>query len=364
MGVLGLALALVAGGARAEDGDEAPPAVSSVPELPVRSVRLIPTAPSVVPGVLLHGVGPLAAGDVLLSKRLFILEGAGLGILAAGVVPIAYTGASRHVIGPLYGVALTGGGIFFISMLANLYAAVSPAFAPGVPALQLPPVEVELGYQHVSDLSFAYRHFASVGVRARLDRLRLEAGAFWAPGGDNLRVRAGGAWRLLGAPEGARGAGTEGTALDVEAALLVHRFPAERFTLGGGEFFFRGRYDFARLGAPLAGSFAELGAGLAAQRYVYPDFEDDRLAQQLLYTFGFGVYLGRGGPFRGEALLFYDHRKDDFAGGLKGGAGVPGYLGLRLRTLLTGPWGASAEVHAGSALVGRVALIYAWGGDT
>ena len=325
--------------------------------------RVVPAAVSVVPGVLLHGLGSLTAGDARLAGRLFLLQGSGLGLIAAGGVPIALTGASRHVIGPLYAVTIAGMGVLSVSLLSNLYAAVSPAFAPGVPAPALPPLELALGYQHRTDPSFASRHFASADARVRWERLRGEAGVQWAPGGDELRVRAGGAYRLAGAPEGARG-GAQGSALDVEAAFLVHRFPSDGFSLTGGEVFLRGRYDLVRVGGRLEGAFAELGVGLAAQRYAYPDLTDDRLSQQLLATFGFGVYLGRGGPFRGEALLYYDHRKDDFAGALRGGAGVPGFFGLRARALLVGPWGASAELQAGSALVGRVALLYTWGGGT
>ncbi len=362
-GALGLCL-LGAGAARAST-PEGGPGGSDAPLQPEArpAFKVVPAVVSVAPGLLLHGLGSLTAGDTALAGRLFLLQGSGLGLLAAGVIPIALTGASQHVIGPLYGLAIAGTGVFSVSMLSNLYAAVSPAFDPGVPALRLPRLELEAGYQSITDPSFSYRHFASLGARARLDRVRLDAGVRWAPGVDNVRVGAGAAYRLLGAPEGAR-LGAEGSALDVEAAVVVHRFPQEAFTLGGGEVFLRGRYDLARLGARLAGSFAEMGGGLAIQRYAYPDFLDDRLSQQLLFTFGFGVYLGRGGPFRGEALLYYDHRKDDFAGGIRGGAGVPGFLGLRARALLVGPWGASVEAQAGSALVGRVSLFYAWGGDS
>jgi len=348
----------------------APPDALEPKDAPLEAVseerppfRALPAAVSVVPGLVLHGLGSLTAGDSTLAGRLFLLEGTGLGLLAAGGVPIALTGASRHVIGPLYAVTIAGVGLFSVSLLSNLYAAVSPSFTPGTPALHLPRLELDLGYQHVSDPSFSYRHFVAAGARARWERVRVDAGVQWAPGEDNVRMRAGGAYRLVGAPEGAR-LGAQGSALDVEAAVLVHRYPAESFTLGGGEFFLRGRYDLVRLGSRLAGSFTEMGVGMAVQRYAYPDVFDDRLSQQLLFTFGFGVYLGRGGPFRGEALLYYDHRKDDFAGGIRGGAGVPGFFGLRGRALLSGPWGVSAELQAGAALVGRVSLIYAWGGGT
>ncbi|HYO59103.1 hypothetical protein [Archangium sp.] len=367
-----IALAVLPGGVLAQTSEvqvaepvNGPVLVGPAPLEPVPQrprFEVLPTVVSVVPGLLLHGLGPLVAGDTQTAMRHFLLEGSGLGLLLAGGVPIAMSGASRRVIGPLYTVTLAGVGLFSISTLSNLYAVVAPAFPPGEVPRRLPPLELEVGYQHVADPAFSYRHFVSVGALARLERVRLEAGAKLSPDEGNLRVRVGGAYRLMGAPEGARG-GEDGTALDLEAAAIAHRYPTEDFTLGGGELFLRGRYDMARFSPRMAGSFAEMGVGFAVQRYIYAGPVDDILFEQLLFTFGYGVYLGRGGPFRGEALLYYDHRKDDFPGGIKAGGGVPGYFGLRGRVLLTKRWGVSADMQAGSALVGRVSLVYALGGE-
>ena len=93
--------------------------------------EVLPAAVSVVPGLLLHGMGPLVAGDTRTAARHFLLEGSGLGLLIAGGVPIAMSGASRRVIGPLYAVTLAGVGLFSISTLSNLYGALAPAFPPG-----------------------------------------------------------------------------------------------------------------------------------------------------------------------------------------------------------------------------------------
>ncbi|SEM96299.1 hypothetical protein SAMN05444354_12711 [Stigmatella aurantiaca] len=371
---LRVALALLAWplGARAgEEGPLAPPAAplaSGVtealgPESPRPPFQALPAALSVVPGLVFHGLGTWVAGDTGSAKRLFALEGAGLGLLAVGGVPIALTGASRRTIAPLYAVALTGASLVSISAAANLYAAVSPAFPPGAPARALPPVEVELGYQHVYDPAFDYRHFLSLGATARRDAVRLEGALHLAPGEGNTRVRLGGAYRLLGAPEGAR-AGAEGTALDVEGGVVFHRFGPEGFAMGGAEAGLRGRYDMARLSPRLEGSFAEVGAGFAYQGYSYfGPVSEDALHEQLLFSFGYGVYLGRGGPVRGEALLYYNHRKDDFAGGVKAAVGVLGLFGLRGRLFWSERWGVSAEMQAGSAYVARVAAVYALGGE-
>ncbi|WP_257462969.1 hypothetical protein [Archangium lipolyticum] len=374
VGLMVLALVVPPGGAWGQTSDVptlAGPAPLEVTPAPVAveagvserpPFRVLPAVVSVVPGLFLHGLGPLVAGDTGTAKRLFLLEGAGFGLLAASGVPIAMSGASRRVIGPLYAVALTGAGLISISTLANLYAALSPAFSPGMVPQKLPPLELELGYQYADDPAFSYRHFVSLGAVARLERVRLEAGARLSPDDGNLRVRLGGAYRLLGAPDGER-RGADGSSLDLELGALAHRYSIERFTLAGGEVFLRGRYDMARFSPRMAGSFAEMGVGMTVQRYVYAGPTDDMLFEQLLFSFGYGVYLGRGGPFRGEAMLYYDHRKDDFPGGIKAGGGVPGFVGLRGRVLLTERWGMAADLQAGSALVGRLSLVYALGGE-
>ncbi|WP_240360253.1 hypothetical protein [Pyxidicoccus caerfyrddinensis] len=330
-----------------------------------RPFKVIPVAASVLPGLVFHGLGPWLAGDGQTAKRLFALEGTGLGLIALGGVPIAFTGASRRTIAPLYAVTLAGFSLFGVSALANLYAVTSPAFDPGVPASSLPPLELEMGYQYVSDPSFDYGHFVSLGALARLDTVKLEAAARLSPGEGNTQVRMGGAYRLLGEPEGAR-RGSDGTALDAELYGLFHRYPTEGFTVAGAEVGLRGRYAMARVSPALAGSFAEASIGTSLQGYSYPGaVNEGNLDEQLLFTFGYGVWLGRGGPVRGDALLYYDHRKDGFAGGMRTrGGGVVGSFGLRGRALLMNDWGVAAEVQAGGAIVGRLSLIYAVGGES
>ncbi|WP_224240353.1 hypothetical protein [Hyalangium gracile] len=342
-----------------------PPLASpaSVSLQPRPNFHVLPVVASIVPGLLFHGLGPLAAGDTRTAGRLFALEGTGLGLLAVGGVPIALTGASRRVIGPLYALSLAGASLFSISAMANIYSVVSPAFTPGVAAPSLPPLELDFGYQYVGDPNFDYSHLLALGATARLSSARLEATARLSPDEGNTRVRLGGAYRLLGEPEQARG-GADGTAVDFEAGLVYQRFPTEGMALWGPELGLRGRYAMARLSPRLEGSFAEASVGLAFQGYsFFGPAADDALHEQLLFTFGYGVYLGRAGPLRGEAMLYYDHRKDDYAGGVKSGAGVPGYVGLRGRVLLTERWGVSADMQVGAAYVARLSAVYTIGGE-
>jgi hypothetical protein len=340
-----------------------PPTASLLAVEPRPAFKVLPVVASVVPGLLFHGLGPLTAGDTRTAGRLFAMEGTGLGLLVASGIPIFLTGASRRLIGPLYAVALAGGGLFSISALANLYSTVSPAFSPGVPPPSLPPLELDFGYQYVSDPHFDYGHFLALGATARLSSVRLRATTRLSPDEGNARVWLGGAYRLLGEPERAQG-GADGTAVDVELGALYHRFPTEGFLVTGGEVGVRGRYAMARVSPRLEGSFAEASVGVALQGYrFFGPVSEDALHEQLLFTFAYGVYLGRGGPLKGEALLYYDHRKDDYAGGLKRGAGVLGYFGVRGRVLLSERWGVSADVQAGSAYVARLSAVYALGGE-
>lgn len=347
-----------------DEGARSPGLTPLSPLGPRPSFQVLPVAASVLPGLLFHGLGPWVAGDGHTAKRLFALEGAGLGLIALGGVPIALTGASRRTIAPLYAVTLAGFSTFGISTLANLYAVTSPAFDPGRPPPTLPPLELELGYQYVSDPAFEYGHFLSLGARARFDEVRLEAGARISPDEGNTQVRLGGAYRLLGLPERELG-GSDGSMLDAELFGLFHRFPTEGFAVAGAEVGLRGRYAMGRLSPALGGSFAEVSLGTSLKGYTYPGaVSDGNLSQQLLFTFGYGVWLGRGGPVRGDAMLYYDHRKDGFAGGMRSRAGgTIGSFGLRGRALLTKDWGVAADMQAGGALVGRLSLIYAIGGE-
>src|SRR6218665_3722468 len=72
----------------------APPDALEPKDAPLEAVseerppfRALPAAVSVVPGLVLHGLGSLTAGDSTLAGRLFLLEGTGLGVLAAGGGP-------------------------------------------------------------------------------------------------------------------------------------------------------------------------------------------------------------------------------------------------------------------------------------
>ena len=74
------------------------------------------------------------------------------------------------------------------------------------------------------------------------------------------------------------------------------------------------------------------------------------------------IHSGREGTApRGEVALYYDHRHDDFAAGLKMpglGSGVPGHIGARGHAFLTRAFGMKAELEAGSAILGGASLLF------
>jgi hypothetical protein len=75
----------------------------------------------------------------------------------------------------------------------------------------------------------------------------------------------------------------------------------------------------------------------------------------------FGLYLGDPARPHGEIELYYDHRHDDYAGGLLMPglvSGVFGHVGLEGVFRVTDRWGVAAEAQAGSAVLGSLSLVY------
>jgi hypothetical protein len=146
------------------------------------------------------------------------------------------------------------------------------------------------------------------------------------------------AHRLRGPrPEGAAPA-ADGTFVDLTAELVHHRDGRESapFRMTSGAVGVDGRYDLVRMGPWLGGSFMEWGGGLGVGTYDYAGAVDATEWQEMLLArFGFGVYVGRGAAPRAEIFAYYDHRHDDFTGGLKVPLPSPGTL--RQNTLRFAP---------------------------
>ena len=365
---IALAAALIAASvgssAWAKPGAEAPDA--QIARRKPRA-RLLPVAASLVPGVLLHGAGHFAAGERRVARRLFLMEGIGLGMFVSGGVPLLLTGASRHYAAPSVALLVSGVGVFGMSWLGDIYGAATGGIddaSVGPRATAGAPIEVEAGYGYVFDPRFDYRQFAVVGGALQLGANRIAPSAWIALDDDNQRLRLEASRRFIGAGS-ARPTG-DGSTVEVAAAFTHHRYPGEEFAVTTGEASVGGRLDMVRLGDSLAGSFAELSLGLGGElTNYYRSGAGADLGEILLVRFGYGVAVGRPGGLHGETSIYYDHRRDTFAGGVSPGngpgSGFAGLFGADLLLYIGARWGVRAQLEQGAARVASVAWIMRMG---
>lgn len=296
--------------------------------------RALALTATFVPGLLLHGAGHFALGDRETALGLLATEGLGLGLLALGVVGLAITGASRRTVGPLTATTLSGFGLFTLSWSADLWAAV------GVDAdtspLPRPAWQTELGYQHIYDPTADYGPFAAVAFEARRGRWRLRPSAWTALAGSGTRLRF----------ELHRAVSDGPSRLAFGGAATHHREAG--FSVSSGELTLRAHLPAEQLWAPLRGAFFEVEAGLGLELYDYRAARSGgETSELLLFRFTQGA---RFGPH--VARLYYDHRHDDFVGGLKVpglGSGIAGRFGLDVELWPTARWGARISAASGAA---------------
>ena len=318
----------------------------------------MPEIAAIIPGLLVHGSGVWLQGRNQTAGRLLLLEGAAiLATLASGVI-LFETGAARDWVGPTALLGVAGAGMFGTSFAASVYATWAPRAGLGQPRVRLPALESSLGYLYVYDPQFPQRHFVDARVDGRLGPWHLAAGATRSSIGGSDRLELSGGYRLLG-PRGYGAApAPDGSYLEPRLAIREHRFDDEGFSSLVIEGALEGRLDVDRYLPDVHGAFFQGEAGYAQQsfRHHLPGPNPTTRSSLLLAHVGFGVYIGnRGGDGRGgEVELYYDHRHDGYAGGLKLNgipSGPAGHFGLRGNYQLTPRWGARAHVEAGSAYV-------------
>ncbi|WP_428264289.1 hypothetical protein [Haliangium sp.] len=319
---------------------------------------VLPVLGALVPGVLVHGLGHRIGGDRRTASWLLRAEGVGLGVAVAAGIPLALTGANRRLALPAIPLVVGGLGSFLLGWTADIYGAAGGARVTGEPRLDAPVLALRAGYLYVHDPQFEYASVADFDARARVGPWSVAAAASLALDDDHQRARLGGGYRLWG-PRPDR-ASADGTYFDLDAAVAMSHFGSDGFTTWTGEVFVHGRYDLARIGPSLRGAFADMGVGLALELADYDDGDTD-VGDLLLADFGFGVYLGRPEGAHGELRVGYDHRRDDFAGGLAvrgGGGGFAGSFSASGFVRVAGPWGVSARFELGSAYVAGLGLLY------
>ncbi len=311
---------------------------------------------AVFPGLLAHGSGHFILGERAVARRLLVAEGIGLGIAAAGGVPLFLTGASRHYTAVPVALLVSGVGVFALSWAADLYGTTGAAGprAPTVPA----PVELELGYGYVQDPRFDYASFAIAAASVDLGPVVLAPVAWMALDDDNQRLRLEGRypfWR-----------GGDASRLEAVAAATHHRYPDDGFAVSTFEAAVAGRLDMARVGDSMAGSFADLSLGMGSEltNYYAPGAGAD-LGEILLVRFAYGVALGCPTGVHGEASIYYDHRRDTFTGGISPGtgpgSGFMGLLGAEGLVHIGARWGVRARFEQGAARVLSLGILTRFG---
>jgi hypothetical protein len=314
------------------------------------------TAAAVIPGLVFHGAGHFVAGQPRTARRLLLIEGLGVGAMIVGVATLAITGASRHLAAPLFALPAAGAGLFLGSTFADIYGVVAPPGGTGAAQVESAAIEGRVATRYVYDPTVRYGTLLGPALDLRWRTLRFSPSAWVATAEDNQRLAFSLAYRPWGPRPGGRA--TDGSFGEVVVGGFHHRYGPERFDLNAVDVSAQGRLDLARLAPSLAGSFFEAGMGLGVDYFHYRvgarETEADDL---LLFRFAYGLYLGRSG----EAALFYDHRHDDYAGGLKVTgllSGVAGHLGLGGSWFFTPRWGISLEAQVGSAYLAGLSLAY------
>jgi hypothetical protein len=317
------------------------------------------------PGFFVHGSGAFVTGDREAAKHLALSGGAGLVVFVGAGSAYALSGASRKLSGALLPVVLGGGGVFLLGWLADVYAATTGGRDVGA-SPWIAPVSATAAYRYVYDPQFAYRNFAFGEVDLWASALRLSPSAWVALDDDNQRTRLDAAYRLTGRTP--TGTARDGSYLDVAHALTWHRYPNQRFAVWTLEGRVDGRLDLSRAGRSLRGSFVEgqLGVGLELYDFDVPGANaSDDMTGLLLGRFAFGVYFGDDRDRTGEAILYYDHRHDDYAAGLgvQGiGGGFLGHVGARGHYYFDARWGIEVLGEVGSAYLASVGVRYRYRG--
>lgn len=322
--------------------------------------RTLAVGASLVPGLLVHGAGSFIEGDATTGYRLLAMEGAGLVGTVGGLFLVRQTGASRKWVGPLSLLTIAGAALFTTSAVADIYNAATDARYAASPPAKLPWIEAQAGLRYVYDPTFPYRSFAAQGIDLRYRRFRLFPSAWIALNDENTRVRVVGAYRLHGAEALSDHEARDGTAVDLDVAITNHEFGSQGFATTTAEAVIRLRLDMRRVSRSLRGSFAEIegGFGIVSHRYDDHGSEGQDL---LLARFGYGVWIGRGRAPWGEVLAYYDHRRDDFAAGLKVagiGTGYLGHVGIEAKAYFVENWGVLLDAQLGSAAIAGLSLLY------
>ncbi len=314
--------------------------------------RAAAIALSIVPGILVRGTGSYIARDPRTGRRLLFTSGIAAGTLVVGAVGSGGTGGNPKLIVPFVPMVVAGAGVLVQTWLADIYRAAGAD--TGSPRAHTP-WSFELGSTYTHD---AYRNRALLrgAVRFGYHRFEVGAGGYLHAGGDTRAADVDVNVRILGAdPTG--GVIADGSWLGVRATGRFRSDDDDRVRVLTAEIELIGRLDLERIESTLHGSFAELSTGVGVDRAAFTGAHET--GGLLLGRFAWGMYLRE----RGEAKLFYDHRRDSLAGGIAASraAGFVGSVGAEAQLRVVGRWAVRGELEVGSAWVATLALRFQGG---
>ncbi|MBA3540734.1 MAG: hypothetical protein H0T79_14075 [Deltaproteobacteria bacterium] len=317
--------------------------------------RIAAVAAAIVPGFVVHGAGAFVLGERRTGKRLAAVGALGLGAAALGGLAVGLSGSSPYTIWPGVPAIVLGSGLLFPSWFADIWLAAGGDRVHGVPRSS-PTWSLELGMTWLHE-AYRERGLARFATRLELGRLGLGAGAMVDSEGDGHTGEVEVRWRLRG-PPATNAPISDGSRLYLRAATRYNRDNPDDVSQLTFETEIVGRLDLQYLDVLLDATFLELSTGLGMEGVTYANAVHD-WGSLLLGRFAWGMYLGS----RGEASLFYDHRRDSMAGGLPAwrAAGFFGSVGASTTAVITGPWALRAELEIGNAWVTTIALRYQGG---
>ncbi|PKN26360.1 MAG: hypothetical protein CVU65_05895 [Deltaproteobacteria bacterium HGW-Deltaproteobacteria-22] len=301
---------------------------------------------SVVPGLVWPGAGHFCTGDDDGAKKLSWWGLAGLGLAAAGGIPLMLTNSSRHATWLPVSALWLGAGTFVTAKLADWFG--TALGGTGARAAPTPPWEVQAGLLWTDDPLTDVHALGTLSARTHWRNWHAAASAELAPSGEDRRLLL-----RLGRRFGLPAAGStdpaadapDGSFWEASAGVSDWRFGEDPVRLTTFELWIEHRRDLAGVHPTLAGSFVQAGLGFGLEFAGYPGmdtFGDRELSRLALGYFEYGVFLGQGA---GEVAFYYDQRHDTRAGGLMlhiSGDGPAGAVGLRGRHRLTGRRGSDA----------------------
>lgn len=314
------------------------------PRPPVSTLRRTGAVLAAIgPGLFIRGTGSYIVHEKRTAKQLAKWGYIGLAGAAVGGAAVGLSGGYPPTM-VLMPVLLAGGGMVFTTWWADI--AVAAGLDRGhSSARATAPWSVELATMWLDD---PFRTTGLLRVGGRYDSGRWGVGAFGTVDAEN-EIRIGEAearYRIIGAPPTGKPI-KDGSRLVVRAGGRVHTDDGDNVTIATGELEVIGRYDLFHLDRVLAGTFIQLSTGFGIERAAFTGAHDYNSI--FLAAFAWGAYLGN----RGEAAIFYDHRRDTIIGGLPafGAAGFVGSLGAYVDYLLDRRFAVRAQVDWGNALI-------------